>query len=139
MATGRFEVLLPAQFNDGRDAMRACMAYFPATLMDVVGRFGTVAHRSQPPKVARKWHEARSSSFRRRQVRRRLDHPRRTGSETARTVHCGLPFERRLRVGGVANEHCGKPAAETPATVVRAHGLAPFIPRCTGSAAASDQ
>jgi len=44
MAMRRFEVLLPSQFNDGRDVMQACMECFPATLMDVVGRFGALSY-----------------------------------------------------------------------------------------------
>jgi len=36
-------VLLPAQFNDGRDVMRACIGVLPATLMDVVGRLGALS------------------------------------------------------------------------------------------------
>ena len=40
----RFEVLLPAQFNDGRDVMQTCMECFPTTLMEVVGRFGALSY-----------------------------------------------------------------------------------------------
>jgi hypothetical protein len=36
MMVRRFEVLLPAQFNDGRDVAEVCMRCLPDTLMDVI-------------------------------------------------------------------------------------------------------
>jgi hypothetical protein len=43
MMVRRFEVLLPAQFNDGRDVAEVCMRCLPDTLMDVIDRFGALS------------------------------------------------------------------------------------------------
>jgi hypothetical protein len=43
MLMRRYEVLLPSQFNDGRDVVEVCMRCLPDTLMEVVDRFGALS------------------------------------------------------------------------------------------------
>ncbi len=43
MVMRRFEILLPATFNDGRDIADACMKCVPDTLMEVVERYGALS------------------------------------------------------------------------------------------------
>ena len=43
MTMRRFEVLLPAQFNDGQDVTQVCMRCLPDTLMEVLDRFGALS------------------------------------------------------------------------------------------------
>lgn len=40
----RYEILLPAQYNDGRVIMHECMECFPKTLMEVTDRFGAFSY-----------------------------------------------------------------------------------------------
>ena len=40
--TRRYEVLLPARFNDGHEVVETCMRCLPDTLMEVVDRFGAL-------------------------------------------------------------------------------------------------
>ena len=42
----RFEILLPAVFNDGDDVADTCMRCFPETLMSVVEQFGALSIES---------------------------------------------------------------------------------------------
>ena len=54
MMVRRFEVLLPAQFNDGRDVAEVCMRCLPDTLMDVIDRFGALSFDTGP--IQGSWH-----------------------------------------------------------------------------------
>lgn len=40
----RYEILLPAKYNDGRDVMQVCMSCFPQTLMKVSDQFGAFSY-----------------------------------------------------------------------------------------------
>ncbi|MEZ4727712.1 MAG: hypothetical protein R3E79_11330 [Caldilineaceae bacterium] len=40
----RYEILLPAKYNDGRAIMSECMACFPKTLMEVLEAFGALSY-----------------------------------------------------------------------------------------------
>lgn len=40
----RYEILLPAKYNDGRAIMTECMACFPQTLMEVLDAFGALSY-----------------------------------------------------------------------------------------------
>jgi len=40
----RYEILLPAKYNDGRAIMHECMECFPKTLMEVTDRFGALSY-----------------------------------------------------------------------------------------------
>jgi hypothetical protein len=40
--TRRYEVLLPARFNDGHDVVETCMQCVPDTVREVVDRFGAL-------------------------------------------------------------------------------------------------
>jgi len=40
----RYEILLPAKYNDGRAIMHECMACFPQTLMEVTDQFGALSY-----------------------------------------------------------------------------------------------
>jgi hypothetical protein len=42
--TRRYEILLPAKFNDGRAVMDECMECFSATLNEVLDRFGAFSY-----------------------------------------------------------------------------------------------
>jgi hypothetical protein len=42
MTTRRYEVLLPARFNDGHEVVEKCMRCLPDTVMQVVDRFGAL-------------------------------------------------------------------------------------------------
>ena len=42
MTTRRFEVLLPARFNNGHEIVETCMQWVPDTLVQVVDRFGAL-------------------------------------------------------------------------------------------------
>lgn len=44
MIKRRYEILLPANYNDGRDVMQVCMACFPQTLMAVADQFGAFSY-----------------------------------------------------------------------------------------------
>jgi hypothetical protein len=44
MSKRRYEILLPARYNDGRDVMRVCMECFPKTLMEVSDQFGAFSY-----------------------------------------------------------------------------------------------
>jgi hypothetical protein len=44
MCKRRYEILLPAKYNDGRAIMQVCMACFPDTLMQVVQQFGALSY-----------------------------------------------------------------------------------------------
>jgi hypothetical protein len=87
----------------------------------------TVAHRSQPPKVTRKWHEARSSSFRRRQVRptrsgRSGEQPSRggiVGGEARRPRWSSTCQERSTISHGVVPAGCSSPSRRTRGVVRR--------------------
>lgn len=46
----RYEILLPARYNDGQDVMQVCMSCFPQTLMRVVDQFGALSYMPQPIK-----------------------------------------------------------------------------------------
>jgi hypothetical protein len=48
MTTRRYEVLLPARFNDGHEVVETCMRCLPDTLMEVVDRFGALTFNPQP-------------------------------------------------------------------------------------------
>jgi hypothetical protein len=43
----RYEVLLPARYNDGRDIMEACMSCFPRTMDEVLDQFGALSYMPQ--------------------------------------------------------------------------------------------
>ena len=47
MQKRRYEILLPAQYNDGRTIMDECMACFPQTLMEVLDQFGALSYTPQ--------------------------------------------------------------------------------------------
>ncbi|MEZ4713716.1 MAG: hypothetical protein R3A44_41395 [Caldilineaceae bacterium] len=47
MQKRRYEILLPAQYNDGRTIMEECMACFPQTLMAVLDQFGALSYTPQ--------------------------------------------------------------------------------------------
>ncbi|MEZ4869268.1 MAG: hypothetical protein R3C14_48545 [Caldilineaceae bacterium] len=47
MQKRRYEILLPAQYNDGREIMHECMACFPQTLMEVLDQFGALSYSPQ--------------------------------------------------------------------------------------------
>jgi hypothetical protein len=47
MQKRRYEVLLPARYNDGRDIMEECMACFPQTLAEVLDQFGALSYMPQ--------------------------------------------------------------------------------------------
>lgn len=40
----RYEILLPARYNDGREIMHECMECFPKTQMEVLDRFGALSY-----------------------------------------------------------------------------------------------
>ena len=40
----RYEILLPARYNDGRVVMDECMECFAATKQEVLDRFGAASH-----------------------------------------------------------------------------------------------
>lgn len=40
----RYEILLPAKYNDGRAIMTECMECFPQTLMEVLNEFGALSY-----------------------------------------------------------------------------------------------
>lgn len=40
----RYEILLPAKYNDGRAIMTECMECFPHTLMEVLDQFGALSY-----------------------------------------------------------------------------------------------
>lgn len=40
----RYEILLPAQYNDGRVIMHECMQCVPQTLMEVLDQFGALSY-----------------------------------------------------------------------------------------------
>jgi hypothetical protein len=40
----RYEILLPARYNDGRAVMNECMECFPQTLMEVIDQFGALSY-----------------------------------------------------------------------------------------------
>ena len=42
MTNRRYEVLLPARFNNGHEVVETCMHCLPDTLMEVVDRFGAL-------------------------------------------------------------------------------------------------
>jgi len=44
----RYEILLPATYNDGRQIMQVCMECFPHTLMQVADQFGALSYQPQP-------------------------------------------------------------------------------------------
>jgi hypothetical protein len=44
MQKRRYEILLPAKYNDGRDIMQVCMECFPQTLMEVLDQFGALSY-----------------------------------------------------------------------------------------------
>ena len=44
MRKQRYEILLPAKYNDGRAIMTECMACFPQTLMEVLDKFGALSY-----------------------------------------------------------------------------------------------
>lgn len=44
MPKRRYEILLPAKYNDGRAIMHECMACFPTTLMAVLDQFGAFSY-----------------------------------------------------------------------------------------------
>lgn len=44
MQKRRYEILLPAKYNDGRTIMDECMACFPTTLMAVLDQFGAFSY-----------------------------------------------------------------------------------------------
>jgi hypothetical protein len=44
MIKRRYEILLPAKYNDGRDVMQVCMDCFPQTLMAVTDQFGAFSY-----------------------------------------------------------------------------------------------
>lgn len=44
----RYEVLLPARFNDGHEVVETCMRCVPDTLMEVVDRFGALTFDPHP-------------------------------------------------------------------------------------------
>jgi hypothetical protein len=44
MTKRRYEILLPAQYNDGREVMQACMHCFSETLMAVADQFGAFSY-----------------------------------------------------------------------------------------------
>jgi len=48
MPTRRYEVLLPARFNDGREVVETCMRCVPDTVMQVVDRFGALTFDPRP-------------------------------------------------------------------------------------------
>lgn len=43
----RYQILLPARFNDGREVMHVCMRCVPDTLAEVLGRFGALTYAPQ--------------------------------------------------------------------------------------------
>lgn len=47
MQKRRYEILLPAQYNDGRNIMNECIACFPQTLMEVLDQFGALSYTPQ--------------------------------------------------------------------------------------------
>lgn len=47
VAKRRYEILLPARYNDGRDVMQACMTCFARTLGDVLDQFGAFSYTPQ--------------------------------------------------------------------------------------------
>ena len=48
MTTRRYEVLLPARFNNGREVVETCMRCLPDTVMEVVDRFGALTFDPRP-------------------------------------------------------------------------------------------
>jgi hypothetical protein len=44
MCKRRYEILLPAKYNDGRSIMQVCMECFPHTLMEVIRQFGALSY-----------------------------------------------------------------------------------------------
>ena len=44
MCKRRYEILLPAKFNNGLVIMSECMACFPQTLMQVLDQFGALSY-----------------------------------------------------------------------------------------------
>ena len=44
MIKRRYEILLPAKYNDGREVMHVCMECFPQTLMKVSDQFGAFSY-----------------------------------------------------------------------------------------------
>ena len=44
MCKRRYEILLPAKFNNGHAIMTECMACFPQTLMQVLDQFGALSY-----------------------------------------------------------------------------------------------
>jgi hypothetical protein len=44
MLKRRYEILLPAKYNDGREVMQICMACFPQTFMAVADQFGAFSY-----------------------------------------------------------------------------------------------
>jgi hypothetical protein len=48
MTTRRYEVLLPARFNNGHEVAQTCMSCVPDTLMEVVDRFGALTFDPRP-------------------------------------------------------------------------------------------
>lgn len=48
MTKRRYEILLPAKYNDGREVMQVCMACFPETLMAVADQFGAFSYNPHP-------------------------------------------------------------------------------------------
>jgi hypothetical protein len=46
--TRRYEVLLPARFNNGHEVVETCMRCLPDTLMEVVDRFGALTFDPRP-------------------------------------------------------------------------------------------
>jgi hypothetical protein len=44
MIKRRYEILLPARYNDGREVMQVCMECFPKTLMAVSDQFGAFSY-----------------------------------------------------------------------------------------------
>jgi len=43
----RYEILLPTQYNDGRNVMDECIVCFPQTLMEVLDQFGAFSYTPQ--------------------------------------------------------------------------------------------
>jgi hypothetical protein len=50
MRKRRYEILLPALYNDGRSIMQVCMDCFPQTLMTVADQFGALSYSPYPLK-----------------------------------------------------------------------------------------
>ena len=51
MTTRRYEVLLPARFNNGHEVVETCMRCLPDTLMEVVDRFGAAGAAARHRRV----------------------------------------------------------------------------------------